>query len=153
MLLTDIALDVTYPRCMPRVLDMVAGIMIQWNLHNYIYMYIYIYKATSKCCGLSRQVVFHDRENNIILYGMWQKNDKIDMFLVKFSRSHSTGSIVIGMQTKRQHHFSSWECTSIADGMSTQWASCQIRKIEVCACAGNAGNVFFPTTDRKEIAS
>ena len=25
---------------------------------------------------------------------------------------------------------------------STPWASCQIRKIAVCACAGNAGNVF-----------
>ena len=28
------------------------------------------------------------------------------------------------------------------------WASCQIRKIAVCTCAGNAGNVF-PATDFK----
>ena len=26
--------------------------------------------------------------------------------------------------------------------MCSEWASCQIRKIAVCACAGNAGNVF-----------
>ena len=32
------------------------------------------------------------------------------------------------------------------------WASYQIRKIVVCACAGNAGNVF-PATDFKETAS
>ena len=29
------------------------------------------------------------------------------------------------------------------------WASCQIRKIAVCACAGNAGNVFPVTAGRR----
>ena len=36
--------------------------------------------------------------------------------------------------------------------MLTTWASYQIRKIEVCACAGNAGNVFPPPIS-KEIAN
>ena len=31
-------------------------------------------------------------------------------------------------------------------GMLYAWASCQIRKIADCACAGNAGNVFPATT-------
>ena len=30
------------------------------------------------------------------------------------------------------------------------WASCRIRKIMVCACAGNAGNIF-PATEFKEL--
>ena len=34
----------------------------------------------------------------------------------------------------------------------SQWASCQIRKIAGCACAGNAGEVFS-ATDLKEAAS
>ena len=34
----------------------------------------------------------------------------------------------------------------IDDGCITSWASCQIRKIAGCACGGNAGNVFPPTT-------
>ena len=32
-----------------------------------------------------------------------------------------------------------WWCISV------EWASCQIRKIAGCACAGNAGNVFSAT--------
>ena len=31
----------------------------------------------------------------------------------------------------------------LSDGQQ-QWASCQIRNIAICACAGNAGNVFPP---------
>ena len=33
-----------------------------------------------------------------------------------------------------------------------QWASYQIRKIAVCACAGNAGNIF-PATDFEQLVS
>ena len=33
-------------------------------------------------------------------------------------------------------------------GVGLSWASCQMRKIAGCACAGNAGNVF-PATDFK----
>ena len=34
------------------------------------------------------------------------------------------------------------DCLNILELPQSQWASCQIRKIAVCACAGNAGNVF-----------
>ena len=42
---------------------------------------------------------------------------------------------------KRQRlHHEVWEWIIITS--HTSWASCQIRKIAGCACAGNAGNVF-----------
>ena len=31
------------------------------------------------------------------------------------------------------------------DAKASAWPSCQIRKLAGCACAGNAGNIFFPT--------
>ena len=40
------------------------------------------------------------------------------------------------------HHMCSLACTWELFHKKCPWASCQIRKIAGCACAGNAGNVF-----------
>ena len=48
----------------------------------------------------------------------------------------------------RNCHLTSYNMVVIDFNDITPWASCQIRKIAGCACAGNAGNVF-PSTDFK----
>ena len=45
----------------------------------------------------------------------------------------------------QQNAFGDILCTTADIQFRPQWASCQIRKIEGCACAGNAGNVFPAT--------
>ena len=44
-----------------------------------------------------------------------------------------------------------WQIAS--ENKQRLWASCQIRKIAGCACAGNAGNAFSPPPTSKETAS
>ena len=39
-----------------------------------------------------------------------------------------------------------WKKGVVMNPVSSPWASCQIRKIAGCACAGNAGNVFPATS-------
>ena len=40
------------------------------------------------------------------------------------------------------HWKNMWQCRAYENYGISSWASCQIRKIAGCACAGNAGNVF-----------
>ena len=60
--------------------------MIQWHL----------YKATTKFCGLSRQVVFHDRENEHDFVKPCQESDEMYVFILKLSWSLYTGPGAIG---------------------------------------------------------
>ena len=48
------------------------------------------------------------------------------------------------LASKILNHFLSaaTQYSAIEKAVSTSWASCQIRKIASCACAGNAGNIF-----------
>ena len=50
-----------------------------------------------------------------------------------------------------KYSYRSGYCRSLTNVIygSLAWASCQIRKIEVCACAGNAGNVFPATAGKR----
>ena len=61
--------------------------------------------------------------------------------------SHVTYILVLGRQMTTSYRV---QCTGHVHGRAGKhvWASYQIRKIAVCTCAGNAGNVF-PATDFK----
>ena len=61
-----------------------SGTYIQWNL----------YKATTKFCGLLRQVVFQDRENKHDFVKTAKQMMKL-VFLVRLSLSHYTDSTVL----------------------------------------------------------
>ena len=67
------------------------------------------------------------------------------MFLERTSpRSKTSGSL----KCTRVCFYIDYPPKLVINTIRVQWASCQIRKLTGCACAGNAGNVF-PVTDFK----